>query len=445
MKTIFITSFYQYISRNILKTPILDGLLGVPDLRIVIIVPKDKKNFFEEEFKGRKIIIESVDISRSANGFLSLFLTRVSRGMLGVRYKEVARGFKVNKFRDGLIRTLFYLPLRILGKFYLMHDLMRWFNLKLLKNKAHNDLFDKYSPDIVFSTDVYNENDVLMATEAKRRKIKIISMIRSWDNVQMYGVIRVIPDELLLWGDFVKDEVLKFNKIDPSILEIVGVPHYDRYLKGSTMSREEFFNSIGADISKKLIFFTPVGDMYLKKNDVDGLVLSILSELDANILVRMPPADNVSWGNSKPASNIFFYQPGRAGKKLGRNEIDREDDDHLINSIYFSDVVISGPSTIMLDALMINKPVVLFGFESQKKVYKDSILSLYDSHHLQAVIKNCGAYLAKNIGDFRSKISEYIQDPKKDQEIRDKVVNYICFKKDGRSSQRVFEIINKYI
>lgn len=441
MKTIFVTSFHQFISRNILRTPILDGLLAIPDARIVIVAPADKGEYFKQEFARENVIIECVSTSRAANGFWSFAMKRLAREMGGSRYKEVARGFPMNAFRDFALGTFCYYPARLAGAFRAARAAMRFLNARLVRSRVMATLFDRYAPDLVFATDVQNESDALLMTEARRRGVPIVSMVRSWDNVEMYGILRVIPEALLVWGEFVKQEILRQNAIDPGRVLPVGVPHYDRYLAGPTMPRAEFLRSIGADPRRKLILYAPVGDMYLRGNDVDGLVLAELAKTDANILVRTPPADTVSFGGGALPPNAFFYRPGAGAARVGRREISRQDDDHLINSLRWCDLVVSGPSSIMLDAALLDKPVLLFGFEATAKPRRASIASLYDSRHLQAVIGNGGARLAKSISEFHSAIAEYLRDPSSGAAGRKRAVDFVCCKTDGKSCERVLNVL----
>ena len=59
-KTIFITSFFGLIARNILSTDILDILRSRKDLRIVIFVPKEKEILYRDTFAGGNVIVEGV-------------------------------------------------------------------------------------------------------------------------------------------------------------------------------------------------------------------------------------------------------------------------------------------------------------------------------------------------------------------------------------------------
>ncbi len=446
MKTIFITSFHQFISRNILQTPILEGFCAMPDVHVIIIAPADKREYFEREFSRDRVRIEYVPTSRKANGFRSLLFKRSVQALGDLGYKNVLRGFRPSALRSLLANVFFYYPLRALGKFSAVHAFIRFLGSRLVANPALTKIFAAHAPDLVFATDMQNENDVALMIEAKRRGVKIVSMVRSWDNVEMYGgVLRVIPDSLLVWGDFSKEGILKVNAIDPGMVKAVGVPHYDRYLAGPTMTREAFLRSLGADPRRKLILFTPVGDMYLAENDADRFVLAELTKMEANILVRMPPADTVSWGTFTPPPNVFFYQPGTAIDAVGRREISRADDDHLINSLHFAEVVVSGPSSIMLDAAAVGKPVVLFGFDAQPKSYRESIASLYDSRHLQAIISRGAARFTRNVEEFRAAIAAYLAHPDADAAARAQAVAYVCYKADGASCARVLDALKSVL
>ena len=44
-------------------------------------------------------------------------------------------------------------------------------------------------------------------------------------------------------------------------------------------------------------------------------------------------------------------------------DLSHKDDVRLADSLYYSDVVISGPSTIMIDGAVFNKPIILINFD----------------------------------------------------------------------------------
>ena len=56
MKTVLLTSFHPFVSRNILSAPFFE-LLKKSGLRIVIVVPEKKIGFFEREYSNENVII----------------------------------------------------------------------------------------------------------------------------------------------------------------------------------------------------------------------------------------------------------------------------------------------------------------------------------------------------------------------------------------------------
>ena len=67
MKTLFITSFQPFISRNILNTDVLRLLKKEKDLQIVILVPQEKIDFFNEFFRSDSVIIEGMNLDPIRN------------------------------------------------------------------------------------------------------------------------------------------------------------------------------------------------------------------------------------------------------------------------------------------------------------------------------------------------------------------------------------------
>ena len=106
--------------------------------------------------------------------------------------------------------------------------------------------------------------DIRVGTLAKQRKVFIVGMPRSWDNFTSHGLIRVVPDFLIVENKYLFDLVnttqnmhLKEDK-----LFISGLPHYDIYKKTTSpyVSREEFFQKLNIDQNKKLFLYGAIGD-----------------------------------------------------------------------------------------------------------------------------------------------------------------------------------------
>src|SRR3989344_6429226 len=194
MKTIFITAYHPFISKNILNTNVFGILKQRKNLRIILLVPVILKDFFENNYRFDNVVIESIDLAPFSKSRLSNF---------------------------------------------------------------YKDYFEKYKPDIVFSTDVYDDFDQALIKEAKIRKIFVIGMIRSWDNNISKGLMRCFPDKLIVNNEVIRKEATELHNYPEGNIFIGGLPQFDDYLKAPFKRREEFFGSIGGNPEKRTILFSP--------------------------------------------------------------------------------------------------------------------------------------------------------------------------------------------
>ena len=96
MKTIFITSFHIYISRNLFYTDFLPTLLESDKLRIIILVPNDKKRYFEVHFGGPQVVIEGIPFGTLSSIYtLSLLMKRAAKYALNSNSARIERRRKL--------------------------------------------------------------------------------------------------------------------------------------------------------------------------------------------------------------------------------------------------------------------------------------------------------------------------------------------------------------
>ena len=369
------------------------------DARIVILVPDFKKDYFIKEFAlpsealakdGRRIFVEGIS-TRLERG--DVFFRKAVLSITKTRALYIKTRSKF--YDDGkLFPFLTYLVTSFLfGGFRLPRKILRFCDYYFFRTDFYEEILKKYDPTLVFSTDLQNELDVRLLKEAKRKGIKTIGMVRSWDNLTSKGFLRFLPDKLLVNNEIIKKEAEIYSDAKPEKIGVIGIPHYDRYLKMNFVGKNEFFASFGFDPLKKLVLFAPIGDRYIRNNALDQIVLEKLSELNVNILVRMPPTDTVSFKNFKTRSaKVFFEETGsgfeRASKKS--NELGKEDDEILAKVL----------STELSDA----------GFEVLQAFDGEKGLALIKKFHPSAVLLdiNLPKKSGLQVGKFTSNICSNI-------------------------------------
>lgn len=454
-KTIFITSFHTLISRNILQTRLL-SLLKDKNIRAVILAPDYKKDYFVKNFGGERVIVEGVNTELTR---LDLLFRRLAIAVLPTRTSYIKKRSKFYQDRKFAPFVFSLMSAYFFGHFRFCLRFLRFFDRLAFKGpEVFTPLILKYKPDLIFAADVQMEMDTRLLHEARRMGIRTTGMVRSWDNLSAKGIIRILPDHLMVHNQIMKQELMDYDGVSADKISIVGIPHYDNYFnfrRKPLFSREVFFAKFGFDVTKPLILVAPAGDRYIRNNQTDKRVIELLSELDANILIRIPPGDAVNLENfaSKKAKIVFDYtgfSAWKGGRKL--NEMTRKDDERLMNSFYWCNVVVSHLASMCIDAAFFDKPTVVFGFDAIEdtaaapkiRPYWDSIRRYFDYEHLQPIIRSGGVKIAWREEQFLPFVKEYLNNPDLDKKGREKIVQEQAGFSGGKATEHLAEILSSF-
>ena len=436
-KTIFISSYHSLISRNILQAEILN-ILTKKNFRVVILVFPSKVKYFDDNFKKENIEIVGIKPKES---FLDSWIYFISVSLVSVE----------NLFVGGLLNQKMYFKFYlahlihyIFAKFFISKTILKFIAGVLVKKNTYSGLFEKYKPNLVFSTDIYDTSDRELIKEAKKYGIATVGMVRSWDNVTTKGVMLAVPDKIIVPNEILKDELQEYNKINPDKISISGIPHYDGCVMPRKISREEFFKKMHLDPGKKLILFSPAGSILYKH---DGEVLKLFQEFKSRnvfskkvqFLVRFPPTDTISLDGFGGDPEFVLDQPGVniSGVKK-ESELTKEGAEHLNDSLYYSDIVITLTSTMAIDAAVFDKPAIIFSIKRNKS---DDIKKFLKYTHYRKFIDFKFCKLAISKSELVKYINEYLKNSNLDKGKRSELVKKYCYKLDGNSSMRVAKVL----
>ncbi|MEK7612053.1 MAG: CDP-glycerol glycerophosphotransferase family protein [Patescibacteria group bacterium] len=442
MKTIFISSFHGLISR-VLASGLIDQLIE-NNIRIVLFVPSQKIDYFKENFKHNNIIIEPVNFIPSR---IDRFLTSMAFVLTPSRAMEIKWRCDI-KNSTGLLLNRLIKPLPFVRNF--LGIVIRFMSQFSTLRKQFSFYFKKYEPELVFSTDIQNPFDVTLLHAGRRYGSKSIGMIRSWDNPTCKGIMRFFPDQLLVANNILLKEVIHFNRYPKNKIRIVGVPHYDIYVKEPRISREEFLKQHGLNNQKKIIFFAPAGDRYI---DTDWQMIQLFDqwikdsvfEYPVQLFVRLPPGDTVQLRDYEPSANIVIYQSGVASsdQEMKHREMSITDVRSLADQLYHADVVISGPSTILVDAAALNRPTILYainGYELHRPLCR-SLERYLEYEHLQNIIATGGIRVSKDSKTLVQYINLYLKNTTIDRSYQKRIVEEQCANMIGFSIQKTIQAI----
>lgn len=319
----------------------------------------------------------------------------------------------------------------------------RWLEYRLMPKNQFAKYFEHYKPDMVFATDVFHESDIDMLREAKSRGVETMGMVRSWDNITSKGLNRIIPDRLVVNTPKIKEEAVRYNDVSSEKIDVVGIPHYDHYVRDVRTPREEVFKKLGLDSKKKTIFFAPPADLYAQKDSVTPKIVQTLRQLDAQLLLRLYLVGSVDLGGITPIPGTIAIDAPGSGKDFTQADL-TTGDAHLADLLCHSDVVVAFASTLAIDAVVFDKPVVFIGFDGEeRRPYWKSLRRFYDYDHQQSILATGGIKLAKSPEELVQYVSEYLADPSRDAEGRKKIIEERCWKLDGQSGRRLANVILK--
>jgi len=428
MKTILYSVSTGYIARNLLRTGVLEKLLKLDDIRIVVLTPGyDDENFVKEFSFSERIFIEKL--------------------------------FDVDRLPD--------LMDRLIWKFWLLaHDnkFFLWLHNFLMKvqirkryyNKYHRlygSIFDKYKPDLVIggSLGVYSRRDIPVYAEAKKRGIKTLVLIHSWDNLaKRKGPIWFKSDSLGVWNEFQKKEAQTHHFYKDEDIYLLGPAHFDIYWKKDTfMPREEFFRKMGLDPEKKLITMVATCPGLLKNAYIVDILLDALRKKKFAYPVYLicrptptsPDKNELDFSKFYNQPDIIVDNQARHSLKLGWNP-NKQELYHFANLVKHTDVQVSIVSTATIEAAILDRPVVNVAFSTvEPELFKKFIIDSVYRHHFK-IIKDIGAtYLATNPDDLIDGVNKYLSNPWLHSKERQKVKQTLVYKADGMATERIYQAI----
>lgn len=446
--------FHGHTARNVLLTDIFKILAEQADLKLVIFTYDFKKDYYQKEFARPNVIIEGVDdekIDRVKHEvfFKPLFAAFAHSNRTIMVFKE--RLDEGGSYKKYLGRRLLAATV---GRSRILREIIRWLYYRLIPPKdLFVKYFEKYKPEAVFLPDITFHIDGYIQRIARERKIPSIAMLRSWDALtSSKGTVRLKPDRLIVHNEFMKEMAVKFGDMAADDVFIGGMPHFDHYFKKKPTAKSEFFKRFGLNPNKKVVLFALTGPRTASINqDIITIVSKAINDghlpENVQILVRMHPNSEMEEFKNDP--NIIFHRPKGVYFEKGRladMEFTEEWLQELLDSLYYSDIIINAQSTMTIDAAALDKPVINLAFDGYEKLsYIRSVRRLYDIDHYQPIIKTGGVRIVRNEEELVKWINHYLADPAIDGDGREKILTEQCWRIDGKNSQRTAELILNFI
>ena len=444
-KTIFITISRGFGVRNILRSGVLEELKR-HGMKVVILFysPREKElpEYLRKEFEKENVYLEVVDMPNK-----SKFRRRLWKYTALLTYNKTNRKVRYAKYGTAMFllffENLIFVPL---SKLNFLKRFFRFIEQKIFVKNLYGSYFEKYKPDVVFSTSIINSFDVEILKEARKRGIKTVAMPRGWDNVTTL-FYKFVPDRLIVQNAIMKNDAIKYQDIEADKITVTGFPQFDWYRRPDIlMSREEFCNRIGVDPKHKIIFWGSTGVWTPDDSTICETLIKLVQDenqlpVPTTLFIRPHFSDAIDRRFDKfkgiphvvVDENYTFSTFFRDNFDASTKEIVQ-----FVNTIYHADVIISLCSTLALDALCLDKPIINTAFQGfYDKKGNDISYMLYLHDHYRPLLERGAVRLVHNTKELIEEIHRYLKHPEYEHKSRQEVLEMLCYKVDGNSSKRI--------
>ncbi len=379
--------------RNFLTTEILNFLLENPSVEIYCAV-KNKQKYSEFLSHDRLHYVDFFNKSLfSPSNILLLILRR--------RFYEIFPNKTLNILKQGplfqnmssrISSFLIYPFPRSEIVFRFLESILHLFH-KIPKNILNQ--IQEIKPHLIVSTHLVAKNEFDYLQAAKLIGIQTTGMVKSFDNLTSKGFLPCKTENVVVWNEIMQKELIDIYQYDKSKVHISGVPQFDEYKKKPSISKYEFLGNMKLLSSKKTILFA-TNHENISPDDpkIISYIDRFLDQLNAQLIVRLHQMDSMERYRDITSENIIFQVPGIDEGKLSDQRVAYYDFiKDLRDTIYFSDVTINTASTMSLDAIALNRPVINICFDIEERPYYNSVKRFYDFVHYQPIVDTKSTYI----------------------------------------------------
>ena len=220
------------------------------------------------------------------------------------------------------------------------------------------------SPDVLLVAPLIElgSQQVDYVKSARRLGLRSVLCVPSWDNLTSKGLIRVVPDHVIVWNEAQKREAVELHGVSPDRVVVTGAQLFDHWFDAApSRSREEFCREVGLDPARPFLLY--VGSSVFIAPDEVPFAERWLSALRgaedpvvsaAGVLLRPHPANSRQWRafDTRASSNVAVWPP------IGTDPTSMDFRRDLFDSIYHCAAVVGINTSAQIEAGILGRPVL---------------------------------------------------------------------------------------
>jgi hypothetical protein len=197
---------------------------------------------------------------------------------------------------------------------------------------------------------------------ARRLGIRSALCVASWDNLTSKGLMRLVPDHVIVWNEAQKAEAIALHGARPGQVIVTGAQPFDKWFTAApSRSREDFCGRIGLDPTRPFVLYLG-SSMFIAPDEIPFAERWLAAVRrgaaaegsDPGVLFRPHPANADQWRalDVAPGSNLAIWPP------VGTNPTDEGFQDDLYDSLFHSAAVFGVNTSAQIEAAIVGRPVL---------------------------------------------------------------------------------------
>ena len=272
---------------------------------------------------------------------------------------------------------------------------------------------------------------------ARRLRLPVVAHVASWDHTVGKGVISPHCDLYVVQNRVMEDDLRRYHGIEPDRVRVTGWPQTDLFhRKRPRAEYERLLRRYGLDPGRRLVLVagnTPSNAPY-EGRFVERLVgwWEQAAAERLQLLLRPHPRDS-RWRER------FAAAAARVGVVV--QEASYSDLDDLATLLQHADVVVCNAGTILLDALVGDRPAVCVLYDEGAPPGESWAAKNVVGEHYQELAASGAFYRAERFGEVVAGIERALEQPAELAAERRRAVEQVVGEVDGRAGKRVVDAI----
>lgn len=272
----------------------------------------------------------------------------------------------------------------------------------------------------------------------RRLRLPLIGHIASWDHTVGKGIVPPDLKRYIVQNDVMRDDLVRFHGIEPGRIVVTGWPQTDVFHERRPRADyEALLRGLGLDPSRQVVLVmgnTPTNAPY-ERHFVERLV----GWWDTNgaserfsLLFRPHPRDR-DWRER--------FAPALSRDGIAVQEASFTDIGKLATLLEYGDVVVSNAGTILLDALVNDRPAVCVLYDEGAPPGESWALKNVSGDHYRALLESKAFYRAESFENVVAGIERALANTDELAPERARVAREVVGEVDGRAAERVAEAV----